>query len=77
MVAGHKGQPEEIKKGGPGGCGARVDAGPWRKEKLSVLGMLQRGEELVIRLLENVQQTTIGPFIRAKICPGTQIHTDE
>ena len=39
--------------------------------------MLQRGGEVVIRMLENVQQTTIEPLIRATIDPGTHVHTDE
>jgi transposase-like protein len=28
-------------------------------------------------MLENVQQRTIEPLIRAMICPGTQVYTDE
>lgn len=39
--------------------------------------MLQRGGEVVIHLLENVQQVTIAPLLRAVIEPGTQIYTDE
>lgn len=39
--------------------------------------MLQRGGEVAIRLLENVQQVTIAPLLRAVIDPGTQIYTDE
>ena len=39
--------------------------------------MLQRGGEVVIRLLENVQQTTLEPLIRAPIDSGTQGFTDE
>jgi len=39
--------------------------------------MLQRGGEVVIRLLENVQQRTIEPLIRATIGPGAQVYTDE
>ena len=39
--------------------------------------MLQRGGEVVIRLVENVQQVTIGPLLRAMLEPGTQVYTDE
>jgi transposase len=33
------------------------------KEKPPIFGMLQRGGEVVIRMLENVKQVTIGPLI--------------
>jgi transposase len=39
--------------------------------------MLQRGGEVVIRMLENVQQVTIGPLIQTVITPATQVYTDE
>jgi transposase len=39
--------------------------------------MIQRGGEVVIRRLENVQQRTIQPLIKATIAPGTCIYTDE
>lgn len=39
--------------------------------------MLHRGGEVVIRMLENVQQRTIEPLIRATISPGTPVYTDE
>ena len=51
--------------------------GTLQKEKPPILGMLQRGGEVVIRLLENVQQRTIEPLIRATIGPGAQVYTDE
>ena len=38
--------------------------------------MIQRGGEVVIRMLENVQQRTIKPLILATIAPGTCIDTD-
>jgi hypothetical protein len=31
----------------------------------------------MIRMLANVQQTTIEPIVRATIEPGTQVYTDE
>lgn len=39
--------------------------------------MIQRGGEVVIRMLANVQQTTIKPLIKATIAPNTQVYTDE
>ena len=39
--------------------------------------MLQRGGEVVIRMLENVRQVTIGPLIEQFIAKGTLVYTDE
>ena len=39
--------------------------------------MIQRAGTVVIRMLENVQQVTIGPLIRTTIAPGTIVYTDE
>lgn len=39
--------------------------------------MIQRGGEVVIRMLENVQQVTIEPILRAAIAPTTLVYTDE
>jgi len=39
--------------------------------------VIQRGGQVVLRLLPNVQQTTIKPVIAASVVPGTLIHTDE
>ena len=39
--------------------------------------MIERGGQVVIRMLENVQQQTIRPLILAVIAPGTQVYTDE
>lgn len=39
--------------------------------------MIQRAGEVVIRMLENVQQVTIAPLIKATIKIGSHIFTDE
>lgn len=39
--------------------------------------MIQRGGDVVIRMLENVQQVTIKPIIRATVAAGTMVYTDE
>ena len=48
------------QKGSPGG-GA---GGTLAKEKPPIFGMIQRTGAVVIRMLENVQQTTIAPLIQ-------------
>ncbi len=39
--------------------------------------MIQRGSDVVVRMLENVQHVTIKPLIQATIAPGTCVNTDE
>jgi len=39
--------------------------------------MIQRGGQVVLRVLENVQQATIQPIIEKFIKPGTLVNTDE
>jgi transposase-like protein len=39
--------------------------------------MIQRGGQVVIQMLDNVQQATIQPVIQSTIAPGTLIYTDE
>ena len=39
--------------------------------------MIQRGGDVVIRMLANVQQVTIKPLIHATMTPGTCVYTDE
>jgi transposase-like protein len=79
VVAGHKGRPEKIKgrrrrrrrlKGAPG-------RGTLEKEKPPIFGMIERGGEVRMIMLENVRQHTIRPFIEETIEPGTVVNTDE
>jgi transposase len=39
--------------------------------------MMQRGGQVVLNLLANVQQKTIEPFIKDTIVAGTRVYTDE
>ncbi len=51
--------------------------GTLEKEKPPILGMIQRGGEVVIRMLENVKQVTIKPVIEQFVEKGTTTYTDE
>jgi len=46
------------------------------KEKPPILGMIERGGDVVIRMLDHGKQVTIEPLIKATIAPGTCIYTD-
>ena len=39
--------------------------------------MIERGGDVVIRMLENVKQVTIKPIIQATVAVGTMVYTDE
>jgi transposase len=47
------------------------------KDKPPILGLIQRGGQIVLHMLPNVQQATIKPIISDTVAPGTLIHTDE
>ena len=81
VIAGHKGQPEVVQSKGRQGRRRRLKGkagrGTLEKERPPVFGMIQRGGQVVINLLANVQQKTIEPFIKDTIVPGTLVYTDE
>src|ERR671912_2509926 len=74
VVAGHKGQPEVVKskerKGRRRRRKSKSGRGTMAKEKPPVFGMIERGGQVVIHLLDNVKQKTIKPFIKDTIDPG-------
>jgi transposase-like protein len=51
--------------------------GTLEKEKPPIFGMVQRGGQVVMRMLANVQQKTIRPIIESVVTPETMIYTDE
>ncbi len=81
VVAGHKGNPVAVREKGRNGHRNRLKGsrgrGTLAKEKPPIFGMIQRGGEVVIHMLANVQQTTIEPIIKKTISAGTLIYTDE
>jgi len=81
VVCGHKGQPDKVAKIGRAGRCRRLKGkrgrGTLKAEKPPVLGMVQRGGMLSVRMLADVQQETIKPIILNRIKKGTLIYTDE
>jgi transposase len=39
--------------------------------------LIQRGGEVVLQMLANVQQKTIQPILAATVASGSLVHTDE
>ena len=81
IIAGHKGHPAAVKRKNKVGRRNRLKGargrGTLEKEKPPIFGMIQRGGEVVIKMLANVQQKTIQPIIEATIQAGTLVYTDE
>jgi len=42
-----------------------------------VLGMIERGGNLIAQVVQNTQQNTIEPIIKANIKQGSNVFTDE
>ena len=69
--------PKGAVRDAAAGWQARQDAARLEKNKPPVLGLIQRGGQVVLRMLANVQQRTIKPIITAAVAPGALVHTDE
>src|SRR4051812_44582585 len=76
-----QGPARRSREKGRSGRRRRLAGAPGRgtleKDKPPILGLIQRGGQLVIRMLANVQQMTIQPVITATVTPDSLIHTDE
>jgi len=81
IVAGHKGNPEAVRDKGRKGRRNRLKGargrGTLAKEKPKILGLIQRGGDIALTMLENVKLNTIKPIIRTTIAPAILIYTDE
>ncbi len=81
VKAGHKGNSEAVQRKGRKGRRRALKGNRGRgtlvTEKPPIFGMIQRSGEVLIRMMANVRQASIRPFILASVEPGTQIYTDE
>jgi transposase-like protein len=80
-VAGHKGNPTAVKAKKRLGRRNRLKGsrgrGTLAKEKPPILGLIQRGGDVILKMLPNVKQTTIKPIIEACVAKDSQVFTDE
>ena len=49
----------------------------YRENKTTVFGMIERGGDMMAKVVPNVKRRTLEPIIRENVEPGTTIHTDE
>ena len=81
LVAGHKGYPGIVEAEGRDGRDRKLRGergrGTLEKERPPVLGLVERGGGLVVRLLPDVRQVTLEPVVTALVVPGTPVYTDE
>jgi len=81
VVAGHKGQPDKVKKSGRKARRRRLKGkrgrGTSAEEKNPILGIVERKGLVRLQVLPNVQQKTIEPIIKKVVSVGSIFYTDE
>jgi transposase-like protein len=73
---GGPGQTVEVDETLIGGAVHGKGRGPQVQNKTLVLGMLERGGELVTRVVPNQRRASLVPVVHEKVLPGTTINTD-
>jgi transposase-like protein len=74
---GGMGEIVEIDESLIGGKATGLGRGQFMQKKTIVVGMMERGGELVTRVVADSKRATIWPLITEQVLPGTTIHTDE
>ncbi len=79
VIAGHKGRSDGIRgrKARRNRLKGARGRGTLATEKPPIFGMIQRGGEVRIAMLENVQQQTLAPLMLTTITAGSTVYTDE
>ena len=67
----------EIDETVVGGCQTEEDRAEFGTNKTIVLGMMERGGELVTAVIPNQKRATIAPYIAKHVDPDSIVHTDE
>lgn len=73
---GGKGKEVEIDETYVGGARPGAGKGQWLANKTIVLGMVERGGEVMTRVVPNVQRATLLPHIKANVRKASKVHTD-
>lgn len=73
---GGKGKEVEIDETMIGGETKGAGRGNYRKSKTVLLGMVERGGDLVTQVVPDVKRTSLMPAIKESALEGTLVHTD-
>ena len=57
--------------------GGKAKGMDWRKSKTVVMGMMERGGDVMLKVVPDQTRGSLMPPIRENIVDGTEIHTDE
>ena len=57
--------------------GGKTTGADWRERKSVVMGMMERGGDVTLKVVPDQTRGSLLPQIRDNIAPGTEIHTDE
>jgi transposase-like protein len=74
---GGAGETVEIDETLIGGVVRGKGQGPQMENKSIVLGMLEKGGELITRVVPTRREHDLRPVIQTYVLPGTRVHTDE
>ena len=70
------GETVEIDETHIGGHKSRSEGGRYASNKTVVLGMMEKGGEIVTRVVQGVGRQSLVPVVQQHVLPGTNIHTD-
>lgn len=76
-ILGGDGKHVEVDESMVGGVSRGGKRGRGAPNKTVVLGMLERGGELMVKVVPNVRRSTLQPHILQNVKPETNVHTDE
>lgn len=76
-LIGGEGKEVEIDETLIGGARPNAGRGNYRSNKTVVLGMVERGGDVVTKIVPNNRKSSLLPVVKQNVLPATQIHTDQ
>ncbi|MBV7259284.1 IS1595 family transposase [Erythrobacter crassostreae] len=77
VLIGGEGKEVEVDETLVGGATKGGGRGNYRINKTVVLGMVERGGDVVTKIVPNNRKSSLLPVIKANVLPDTHVHTDQ